>query len=325
LSLAVVASLTFASAPAFAQPPGGVQPVPYAPSQPVPYAAPGVVPPPTTTMAPGVSGGDVVTLKGGGMIRGTLLEEIPNDHATVQLVTGQTAMIPWERIEHIDRASASGSGGVSRAPRANASTAWVHIESDRPVRLEREGEGHARGSEWETICASPCDAEVPLGSDVRIGGEGIRTSRPFHLNAAPGERVELVVNAGTRGGFVGGIILTSVGPIVSLIGAVVLVAASEQNQLDSLVVDGVAQQNTTTTNTTGAKTVGVVLVIGGIALTIGGILMLTGNARTHVQEGPLSVTPRPQDAWLRAPTWREDHTAEALPKTFDVPLFHTSF
>lgn len=322
LSLPLVAALTLASAPAFAQPPGGVQPVPYAPSQPVPYGAPPVAPPPVAPVAPGVQGGDVVALKDGGMIRGTLIELIPSDHATVQLATGQTAIIPWERIEHIERAGAPANAGAApKAPRADAVTAWVHVESDRPVRIEREpADGHGR--EWDAICTSPCDAEVPLGLQVRIAGDGIRNSKPFMLNARAGERVELVVNTGTRGGFVGGIVLTSVGPVVSLIGAVVLVAASQVDQLNAETSIGTVQQQS---NTGGAKAVGVVLVIGGIAMTIGGILMLTGNAHTHVQEEPMSGAPRPQDAWLRAPTWREDRTGDALPRTFDAPLFHTTF
>ncbi len=252
------------------------------------------------------------------MVRGTLLESIPDDHATVLLATGQTAIIPWERVQHIDRAGAN-------APKsASAVTAWVHVESDRPVRIERRSGERSR--DWDSVCTSPCDTELPLDAEYRIAGEGVRNSAPFQLSARAGERVELAVNTASKGGFVGGIVLTSLGPVTSLIGAVVLVAVNQSEQIAAEQASfGGTPSTTTTQNNAGAKTVGVVLIIGGIAMTIGGILMLTGNAHTHLDQGPIGTAPRSQDAWLRTPTWRDDRMGEALPKTYDAPLFHTTF
>jgi hypothetical protein len=48
-------------------------------------------------------GADVVFLKHGGEIRGTLTELRPGDHATVTLATGQVATIKWEEVERVER------------------------------------------------------------------------------------------------------------------------------------------------------------------------------------------------------------------------------
>src|SRR5439155_16237620 len=98
---------TSSARPAFADTPA-VQPVPYKASQPVPYAVepPATAPPAASGPAPSGPhivapvGSDVVHLKDGGMIRGVLIEAIPKDHATVQLGTGQNAIIPWHLIDH---------------------------------------------------------------------------------------------------------------------------------------------------------------------------------------------------------------------------------
>ena len=120
----LVAASALVSARAEAQaPPGEVQPVPYTQSQPVPYGTPSEPHPPTEAgpdAAPVESqpqvGGDAVTLREGEVIRGVLVESLPNDHATVQLPNGQLALIPWERIARIDRAPVRGASAPGVAP-----------------------------------------------------------------------------------------------------------------------------------------------------------------------------------------------------------------
>src|ERR1700722_902025 len=104
----VTALAFFVQATGLAHAQSDVQPVPYNPSQPVPVPAqpsyppapPPVVAPPTMvapapSYAPAGVGGDSVYMKGGGMMRGTMVEMLPNDHVTLQLPTGQNAVIEW--------------------------------------------------------------------------------------------------------------------------------------------------------------------------------------------------------------------------------------
>jgi len=49
------------------------------------------------------AGTDVVVLKDGSKIRGTLTEMRPGDHAIVQLANGQYATIQWGVIDHMER------------------------------------------------------------------------------------------------------------------------------------------------------------------------------------------------------------------------------
>jgi hypothetical protein len=48
-------------------------------------------------------GSDVVFLKHGGEIRGTITELRAGDHATVTLANGQIATIKWDEVEHVER------------------------------------------------------------------------------------------------------------------------------------------------------------------------------------------------------------------------------
>jgi hypothetical protein len=303
-----------------------VQPVPYAPSQPVPY--PGA-PDPVVVNVPRAAtpvGADVVYLKGGGMIRGTLIEAIPNDHATVDLgTTGQTAVIPWDRIERIDR------GGVapSAPPRAAAisppppppgpeGSAVVHIEADVPVALDRR-EGRA----WVFVCNAPCDEELPLSGTYRIQGAGVRNSGQFRLNGRPGDHVVLDVSTASKGGFVGGIVVAGVGVVVLLVGAMVLLTVASMDAADSAA--GIANSS----NDGSATTVGWVMLAGGAAATLVGVLVLTSNTRSKVDQA--TGVPRPRnDAWLRVPPWaqpggRGDRAGAGLPKIVGVPIFETTF
>lgn len=312
--------------PAPAAPPP-VQPVPYTPSQPVPY--PSATPDPVVVnvprVAPSVSpgvGSDVVYLKGGGMIRGTLTEVIPNDHATVEMV-GQTAVIPWDRIERIDRGGVSPSPAPRPLPSSSTpapapapgpeGTATVHIEADTPVTLDKR-----EGRSWVFACNAPCDAELPLAGSYRISGQGIRNSAQFKLNARPGDHLVLDVNASSKGAFVGGIVVAGVGVVVLLVGAMVVLTVAAMDSADS------AAGLSNSTNDGSANTVGWVMVAGGAAATLVGVLVLANNTRSKVDQA--TATPRPRnDAWLRVPQWHEDKAGQALPKAVGVPLFQTTF
>jgi hypothetical protein len=257
------------------------------------------------------------------MIRGTLIEAIPNDHATVELATGQSAVIPWDRVDRIDRGSSSTPPPSlpssppfygQRIPPPPTGSAYVHIESDQPVVLERRDGGRT----WSLACSSPCDAELPIGSTYRIGGTGVRNSAPFHLNARPGDRLILDVNTASKGAFVGGIVVAGAGVLVLLVGAMVLFTVATVDTADN--AEGIANPSSDGS----ANTIGWVMVAGGAAAVVVGVLVLTSNTHSKVDQTPASQRPR-NDAWLRVPTWHDDKTNAALPRINAVPLFERSF
>jgi hypothetical protein len=316
-----------------AEPARQVQPVPYTVSQPVPYATPGetgqpppLPPPAPVTVVTGIvaAGSDVVVLKEGGMIRGTLLEVIPNDHATVQLATGQSAVIQWDHIERIDRAKVALPVPVTPTPvvrvdtHTDARSARVHIESDRAVTLER----HEGGKIWSFACTAPCDVPLSVEPEYRIVGDGVRKSAPFHLAARPGEAVTLDVNTATKSGFAGGIVLTALGPIVMLVGVVIVAVAGADSY-------GYSYTNGTMTPTESsngsARTAGwITLAAGGVG-TVGGILMITGNAHSSVYQAIPRREVARNDAWKRLPIFHDDPNALATPRGVSIPLLGGSF
>jgi hypothetical protein len=324
VSLAFPAQVFAQPPPPPPPPPPSVQPVPYAPSQPVPYASDA----PAAVNVPRV-GSDVVYLKGGGMIRGNLVEALPNDHATVELATGQSAVIPWERIERIDRGVTGAlpptyepRPGFTSIPRAPEPTAVVHVQSDGPVVVERRV-----GRSWVYACSSPCDADLPITGTYRISGTEIRNTPAFQLNARPGDHVILDVTSASKGSFKSGIALTGVGGGAMIVGAIILLyvavfdAAASAEGIPNPSDDG-------TWNTAGG-----VLLAGGAAALVVGILLMTGNSHSGIEQSQGAQRPRSDaeaqrprnDAWLRTPTWHDDKGAAPVPKAIGVPLFETKF
>jgi hypothetical protein len=338
LALFVAASLVLAQTrPAFADAARpNVQPVPYKSSQPVQYGvsgsstAPASPPPPAPPPAPpvvtsaggatlGVVGNDVVHLKDGGVMRGTLVEAIPNDHATLHLATGQNAIIPWRLIDHIEANAAPLPPPSTNVEEDGRQAAFVHIDSPDPVTLERN-----TTNGWQFACSSPCDRNLSLDYEYRLVGSGIRTTGVFHLQARPGDRIELQVNPSSRGAFVGGIILVSTGPVVMLVGLVVLLVAATESIADTCFSTTSSVCSNQHDSGSGG-TVGALLLVGGAAMIIGGIVMIASNAHSGVAQQPLERAQPPRDAWLRLPTWHEDSMAVAAPKAASVPVWNVTF
>jgi hypothetical protein len=349
LALAAAANVSLQAPLAFAG--QGVQPVPYNPSQPISgggtTAAP-LQPLPTTAPPPplGSGGGnDVIVLKGGGMLRGRIIEIIPNDHATIALATGQNAIVEWSRIDRIEQQPGAPppppppGGGVvvmpPPPPPGRAGKAWVHIESSHDLVLE--GRSPSSAHSWAPVCTSPCDSEVPLDYSYRIAGEGIRASHDFTIEASPGQRVVLNVKTASKGGFVGGIVLVSISPVVILIGLVVVAVGAAQNDLSTTCSGtGVGFNCNANANAgSGTETAGWVTTLIGVAGAVIGGVLIGINSRTSISEEVIPPVappvgsldhPRREDAWLRAPIWHEPSSVErSIPPAQVAPLFTHSF
>jgi hypothetical protein len=338
---------------------GQGQPVPYNPAQPVPAGQaplqplpPGPPPPPP---GPVVSGNDVIVLKGGGMLRGRILEIIPNDHATIALATGQNAIVRWDRIDRIEQQPAAPPpppppGGQVLVvappppPSGPAGSVWVHIETSHEVVLE----GQSGSGSWAPACNSPCDAELPLANSYRIAGPGVRTSHDFKIEASPGQRVVLNVKTGSKGAFTGGIVLVSVSPAVVLIGFVVFLVGALDNAVTSTCTAGTdGDTGCSGGGGGGTEATGGIMMLIGAAGTVAGIVLIATNARTSYNQellqpgapppsGKLSTSDavlaslqpkrHAEDAWLRAPLWHEPSAMErTLPPAQLAPLFSHAF
>ncbi len=274
------------------------------------------------------TGPDAVVLKDGGVIRGTLSEMVPGDHATVLLSTGQIATIRWDVIQRVER------GGVPQnatptpapagttpppaaaappAPTGPQGNAYVHLDADSEVRLERQS-----GTTWVGQCNAPCDRELPLDGNYRIAGGSIRTSANFRLMATkPGDRVIISVNPASKGGLVGGIILAGIGTPFAIIGGLTLLVVAAIDAAPNHYVE-----------TGPAKIVGWSLFGIGAVGVIAGIVLITGNASTGVDQ----FNDTAKAAWLRAgapdkrvPIWRDVTTPAPAQTGLSVPLLTGRF
>lgn len=255
--------------------------------------------------------GDVIHLKNGGQVRGTIVDVIPGSHARIQLATGEIATIPWSDVASVESAARQSAPGAPAAPAPTAPTApaptaptaqkLVHIEASRVVALERQSDN---AKVWVVVCSSPCDRHVPASGTYRIAGSGVRASRAFVIDAGTGDRVYIDVDAGSKGWFVGGIVLTSVGGGAAIIGLILALVATDSHITghDSLA-------------TAGLTTAGL-----GVLGTVAGIVAITSNAKSLATVS--STAPTPTDA-SRAPTWIA--TPTVAPKPIVFPAFTATF
>jgi hypothetical protein len=315
-------SLAFAQAP---------QPVPYN-QAPVPYGQP--APSSTAPAQPGARaqppaspGSDVIYLKNGGILRGTIIDAIPNAQARIQLATGEIATVPWSEIARFEHGSTPSTPAPPPQPparpepkRAALGGVMVHIDSPSPVELQRKGDVSMQLSTgpsarlWETVCASPCDQQIATKGLYRIVGDGARPSGEFGLPSAPGP-VTLTVSPSSTGWFVGGIVLLSVGGITMLVGLFIGLVASLASTVDT---SGTSQDWATGGWT--AFGLGAAGLVVGIVAMVGsrhtGVDVSNGDAGGHGMASP----------WTRVASWRGATPEQKLaPPVIGVPIFNTSF
>ena len=271
-------------------------------------------------------GNDLVLLKGGGMIRGTLLEVIPQDHATVALVNGQTEVIPWDRIDHVERAGVEALPPPVAAPATPSSplppprssevvpvpapTMKVHLASDRSLWLEGRNpsaaeEGSTQARAWSLSCTSPCDAELPVDREYRIRGNSLRPTPPFRLAGRAGDTVTLRVTGASKGLFTGGIALLAVGG-AGVIAGLFFVAL----EVDPSTFGTAASARESTSP-------GVVTALVGAGVALVGAVLLGTHVHSTVQQGETGAR---KEAWRPLPSWREDPLAAGAPKMAGVPI-----
>lgn len=218
----------------------------------------------------------VVWLRSGAIVRGAIVEFVPDARIVLQLATGEIRDIPWDdvlRTSWVKDAAATPAASTSAPPTAlpaaaprpaaSASGVLIHLAGDRPLRLEvrpRYGDGV-----WVRACDSPCDTMVDVHRKaLRVTGPGTRPSNPFFIDAREGEET-LDVRGGSaavhrfgQGSLIAGIGLALAGGLAYGLGRV--------EDQDAAVVGGV-----------------VGMALGGIG--IGVALPLLGTSSTIVRNG----------------------------------------
>ncbi|MGD0524791.1 MAG: hypothetical protein ABSE49_06600 [Polyangiaceae bacterium] len=316
--------------------------VAWAQAQPVPYPT---LPPPVpygetapVQRAPSV-GQDVIYMKNGGILRGTIIDAIPDAQARIQLATGEIATVPWQAIDRIEH----GGAGPGRAPPppplpppptasgpprprvlAPGPMVEVHVEgADGAVlEIDRNDDGT-----WENACRAPCDMQLPTSAEYRIGGSLLKQSGVFRLRGQPGDHVTVNVTGGSKAWLVVGIVITPVAGLVTLVAALVGLAGSVQASAggEGCVNGTCAQANANASN---VATVGWVTALIGAAVTVGGIILIANNAKTGVTVDLTGAqAARVQgDAWAHVPSWREAGAAEkSIPPVFGGTLWTGHF
>jgi hypothetical protein len=300
--------------PTPAMPPAPPPASPDAPSTTGPAAAataPGAEPP--ASLEP-----DVIYRADGSVVRGTVIEVVPNVEVRIRLATGEVATVARRDILHFEHLApvpleAQPPPAALRA--SMGSVGWVHIEDSDEARLEHASPGQG----WIGVCASPCDTAVPTDGIYRIVGPNLETSRPFALGARGGEYETLHVHGGSHRAVTGGILLVALGLPLSLSVAFSMVGVSRLNGGGALTpVERTIEQGG--------------LLAGGIAAVAGMALILT-NLSTGVSQ---SVMPAPPTSagppygsgisslWKDAP---KDARAAgpALPPAVGTPVFTVRF
>lgn len=274
-----------------------------------------------------VAARDAIYLKNGGILRGTLVDAIPNDHARIELATHEIATIAWADILRIEHGQApapvtGADGSATAAP--DKSLVWVHIEGSDDAVLEYDP---TNNDNWAPVCTAPCDRQVSTAYWYRIAGNGVRASSHFMLQGPIGAHETLTVAQASNGKFIAGVVLAPVGGIVAYVGLVLgvfgTIAANSHTTTPN--ADG-----TTTTNTVippGVAAAGWTMFGVGAAAGIAGLVIAIFNWKTSVTQNTGVQTAALNEVWkMPAPTWREPSPEQrAAPPPLAAPIFTGQF
>jgi len=293
--------------------------------------------------APVVPAGDAIYLKNGGILRGTIIDAIPNDRARIQLATHEIATVSWadiSRIEHADgtkqtiSAPPAATGGTTDSgPKplpADKSLVWVHIEGSDDANLEQDTTGQ---DDWAVVCNAPCDRQVSTAFWYRINGGGMKASKQFSLQGTPGQHETIRVTPASSGWFVAGVIAMPVGGVVAIYGLLFALVGSLTSSVSSSCTGSSSGNCTGSNNSTqvgnNIAAVGWTMVVVGLGLGITGIVVVVNNWKTGAtQELGDAKASALNSAWKQVPmpTWQEaTPLTRALPPAIAAPIFSGSF
>lgn len=246
---------------------------------------------------------DVVNLKNGGMIRGTILELLPNESVTIEsAATGERKTFPWDEVASVERAGQTGgeAGPPLEAPPPVAEPVdvgpRVFVETSRPADVKLfevtgemvatgvvSGGGTAtmHGIQYRTVCTAPCGVAVDgsRGQPFFFGGSGVTASNRFSLAGYSGDVVARV-KPGRPGLRVGGLVAMVLGASGLVVGGTLFAFAKPTPQLEFDDMGNIIDSPEPEPNYVPA----VAALVGGLALLGGGIAMfILGKTRFELQ------------------------------------------
>jgi hypothetical protein len=240
---------------------------------------------PATAAAPDTppAGERTARLRDGTLLRGEVVEEVPDDHLVLKLPTGEVRRIEWAELVEL-------TGGAAPPAMPRLVGPRITIQSNDPnvglygLRPElttwqnRWGilrSGYALGV--ERVCTAPCEKEVAPG-DYFIGGDGLRSSATFTV--PPGGPLQLDVTARRWAGPAGaGAALTAVGAVAAAVGAALLIVGAKKD------VAPLGNPWFTTEAGRPFTIAGGVVLGSGVAMLIPGIVLLTHYRTTMAIDG----------------------------------------
>jgi hypothetical protein len=234
------------------------------------------------------------------------------------------------------------------ASAAAPATVNVHVRSDRPVTLVRQGEEQPEAGarppwddgtedaaaynrrphkrmQWVPVCESPCDRDLAIAADYRLDADGIRASKVFRLVGRPGERVIVTLDPSTNGSFATGIAIAGVGVAGIATGVILLAGAFSEALLGN---DHPEEVNAGLGCLLGG---GIVTLVGGIVFfntrrSSASLSLPSDSASPASPAAPASPPPTSApEASLRGAIWRDPPTSTGRAATVSVPIWSTTF
>lgn len=155
-----------------------------------PDAPPSAVAPAPAVVAQAAPPPDVVRLKNGGMVRGTIAEYLPGEHVSIILMSGETKRFEAAEVAYAGSAASeprpssepahpgdmqdlTTSSEVQPLVTVRSNKARIHLSAKGPEPLTfyllsgTASAGYGRGisaDAFTRICAAPCDANIAAGS-----------------------------------------------------------------------------------------------------------------------------------------------------------------
>jgi len=240
---------------------------------------------------------DEVTLKNGGLLRGTITELDPDKSLTL-IVSGSGAVrtLAWADVDRVTRgesatlapapATVTATSREALEPSTQPGVPRIHIATEDPrVQLRRYNwaatTGDARSgatSLAEIVCRAPCDEVIDgrRGEEFFFGGTGVSPSSHFQLFDKQGD-LTAEVKPGSRLKRTGGLVSLFIGAGFATGGGLLLADdAAGTGNVSHLGVAG-----------------GVALGIGAVALIAGAVLFASGETDHTLAAPPVPAPAAP--------------------------------
>jgi hypothetical protein len=185
---------------------------------------------------------DVVRLKNGGLLRGTIIELVPGESVTIQLANGETRKVSISETtfvgsdDHEQPESTSESGSHVPYATVHADRAHVRLEgvqSGLTFHLQTASAGFgtvAAAEGYDRLCTAPCSVDLPAGvyrfAVSRPQDAPVKAETDVDVRDGKTLRAEWVSHSGGRAA---GITMMVLSPLVA-VGGIAGWAADRDNQ-----------------------------------------------------------------------------------------------